>query len=65
MTQDQHVPLTIATLTAAFAGLAFSGAIVTNDHELLKGLVQSLQHLVDIGLGGLITLLVSKSRTSG
>jgi hypothetical protein len=64
MTKEVSVPLTVATLTAAFAGLAFTGAIVTNDHDLLVGLVQSLQHLVDIGLGGLITLLVSKNRAS-
>ncbi|WP_461330309.1 hypothetical protein [Bradyrhizobium liaoningense] len=51
-------------MTAAFAGPAFSGAILTKDPELMKGLVQSLQNLVDIGIGGLITLLMGKEHTS-
>ncbi|MBR0896805.1 hypothetical protein JQ616_17735 [Bradyrhizobium tropiciagri] len=64
MLPEVNVPLAVATLTAAFAGLAFSGAVITSAYELMKGLIQSLQHLVDIGLGGLITLLIGNSRSS-
>jgi hypothetical protein len=64
MLPEVNVTLAVAALTAAFAGLAFSGAVITHDHDLMKGLVQSLQHLVDIGLAGLITLLIGKARSS-
>jgi hypothetical protein len=62
MTQDPtFLPLLVATLTAGFAGLAFTAAAINGDPQLMAELFSFAKTVCNLGAGALIGLIAHGS----